>query len=34
VLDGTALLLGGFVAVTACWLVVGIVGVAMYRRMK
>jgi hypothetical protein len=34
VLDGTALLLGVFVAITACWLVVGIAGVAIYRRMK
>jgi hypothetical protein len=34
VLDGSALLLGGFVAVTASWLLVGIVGLAVYRRMK
>jgi hypothetical protein len=34
VLDGTALLLAGFVVVTTGWLVVGIVGVAVYRRRK
>jgi hypothetical protein len=34
VLDGSALLLGGFVALTASWFLVGIVGVAIYRRMK
>jgi hypothetical protein len=34
VLDGSALLLAAFVAVTTSWLLVGIAGVAMYSRKK
>jgi hypothetical protein len=34
VLSGTALLLAGFVAITACWFIVGFAGVAVYRRRK
>jgi hypothetical protein len=33
-LNGSALLLAAFVGVTASWLVVGIVGVAIYRRKQ
>jgi hypothetical protein len=32
VLDGSVLLLAAFVAITASWLLVGIFGVAIYRR--
>jgi hypothetical protein len=34
VLDGSALLLAGFVAVTSLWILVGICGTTMYRRKK
>jgi hypothetical protein len=34
VLDGSALLLAAFVGITASWLLVGIFGVAIYRRNK
>jgi hypothetical protein len=34
VLDGSVLLLAGFVIVTGSWLIVGLAGLAIYRRMK